>query len=509
MSMMTDMDQAPPESVVAPPSWDISWPLPLPPEPPSAPPRRRRRWAVVAVVAALVASAAGVAGWSMRSSAPGHPSAWDPRVTDLVKFVEQERGLTYKHPVYVDFLTDAEFRKQVTSSDSDLSTSDRKQLEASTGMLRALGLIDGDVNLLNAMNTLQGEGVLAFYDPATQRVHVRGTDLTVNVRGTLVHELTHALQDQYFDLTREGSFPVDGQNDTYRPVFEGDAQHVEHAWVAQLSEADQAAYDRGQQAEGDSVNLDGVPDALVQFFAAPYNFGEPFVDALVAASGQKAVDDALRDPPKSDAELLDPFRYLNHEAMQDVAIPKLAAGEKKTDDGAFGAIALYLVLAQRMDPGRALAATDNWGGDAYVNYTRLGKGCVRADFTGKDAAATSALGDTLTGWAKSLPSGAATVTRQGDLIELNSCDPGASAAKSATGDLSTAVGVAVTRTQLAETFMDQRMTAAEAQCTSRHFLAAFSPAELTAFVNAQSEADLPPSIETKAASAAQACVGTR
>ena len=134
---------------------------------------------------------------------------------------------------------------------------------------------------------------------------------------------------------------------------------------------------------------------------------------------------------------------------------------------------------------------------------------MRADFTGKDAAATTALAGTLTGWAKSLPSGAATLARQGDLIELNSCDPGASAAKSATGDLSTAVGVAVTRTQLAQTFMTQRMTAAEAQCTARHFLAAFSPADLTAFVNAQSEADLPPSIETKARSAAQACIATK
>ena len=32
---------------------------------------------------------------------------------------------------------------------------------------------------------------------------MRGTDLTdVDVRITLVHELTHALQDQHFDLTK-------------------------------------------------------------------------------------------------------------------------------------------------------------------------------------------------------------------------------------------------------------------------------------------------------------------
>src|SRR5438309_1241841 len=115
------MESTPVATVVAPSGWETAWPLPAPPEPPAAPPRRRRRWAVLGVVVALVASAAGVAGWTLRSAAPGHPSAWDPRVTDLVKFVEQQRGMTYQHPVYVDFLPDAEFRKQVTSSDSELS----------------------------------------------------------------------------------------------------------------------------------------------------------------------------------------------------------------------------------------------------------------------------------------------------------------------------------------------------------------------------------------------------
>jgi len=98
------------------------------------------------------------------------------------------------------------------------------------------------------------------------------------------------------------------------------------------------------------------------------------------------------------------------------------------------------------------------------------------------------------------------VVLQGDLIRLDSCDPGASAAKSATGDLSTAVGVAVTRTELAQTFMDERMTATEAQCTSRRFLAAFSPAELSSLVNAQSEAELPKATQQRAQAAAQACL---
>ena len=45
-------------------------------------------------------------------------------------------------------------------------------------------------------------GTLAFYDPTDERVRVRGTEMTVGLEVTLVHELTHALQDQHFDLER-------------------------------------------------------------------------------------------------------------------------------------------------------------------------------------------------------------------------------------------------------------------------------------------------------------------
>ena len=46
-----------------------------------------------------------------------------------------------------------------------------------------------------------GSDTLAFYDPRTQDVYVRGTDTTAPAtRVTLAHELTHALQDQHFDL---------------------------------------------------------------------------------------------------------------------------------------------------------------------------------------------------------------------------------------------------------------------------------------------------------------------
>ena len=46
---------------------------------------------------------------------------WDPRVQDLVRFVEAERGLTFEHPVPVDFLTPEQFRDELTTEAADIT----------------------------------------------------------------------------------------------------------------------------------------------------------------------------------------------------------------------------------------------------------------------------------------------------------------------------------------------------------------------------------------------------
>ena len=66
--------------------------------------------------------------------------------------------------------------------------------------MRALGLLDHRVDLLEVVNDLQGGGVIGLYDEEDKRIRMRGEDLTPAVKATLVHELTHALQDQHYDL---------------------------------------------------------------------------------------------------------------------------------------------------------------------------------------------------------------------------------------------------------------------------------------------------------------------
>src|SRR3954453_8482117 len=131
---------------------------------------------------------------------PSYPSHWDHRIAPYAKIAARERGLDFLHPVPVRFLSPAKFAKTLVTDDKDLSKDDRAQLRHATAQLRALGLITGDVNLLDATNDAQSGAVDAYYSFKDQRITVRGHRVTPAVKETLVHELTHVLQDQHFHV---------------------------------------------------------------------------------------------------------------------------------------------------------------------------------------------------------------------------------------------------------------------------------------------------------------------
>ncbi len=215
--------------------------LALPPEAP------RPRWLVPLGTAITVVLLAGLFTASARSLDPGpdHPDEWDPRVADLAAYVEDERELGFDHPVHVDFLTPAEYTEATTGGDDLSEEQERDDLEVFASQLRALGVASGDIDLYEAFNAVVDGGTLAFYDPTDERIRVRGTEMTVGLEVTLVHELTHALQDQRFELDRLRDPSIDsGASSAFRALGEGDAVRVENAYIEEeLDEAEQADYD--------------------------------------------------------------------------------------------------------------------------------------------------------------------------------------------------------------------------------------------------------------------------
>jgi hypothetical protein len=393
-------------------------------------------WAMVLVVALILTGGGFLARLLLeqgKASGPTYPKAWDSRILPYTKIAEKQRGLIFKHPVAVRFLPPQEFEKTVTTDDKELDNADRTELKQFTGLMRALGLISGNVDLFAALNDFSGAGTLAYYSFEDKRITVRGQRITPAMRSTLVHELTHVLQDQYFDIgdrmakLGKDDGPDTGEESVLDAIIEGDATRVESNYRNSLRAKQRKALDAGQHDESAQAmaRMKKVPKVVVSMMTSPYTLGEGLVTAVAQDGGNKAVDDLFRDPPTHETALLDPLSVVNRDTSADkVSVPKLGKGEKKFDSGEFGVLTWYFMLAERLPLKEALAAADGWGGDSYVAFQRGDKTCARLAFQGDTGKDTDRMYSDLRQWTSRSPRGSAEVTRVGKVLQLESCDPG-------------------------------------------------------------------------------------
>jgi hypothetical protein len=259
-----------------------------------------------------------------------------------------------------------------------------------------------------------------LYVPEDKRVFVRGAQLTAYVRTTLAHELTHVLQDQYFDLVKLRDVP---DSTAVTALIEGDANRIEEAYKKGLSSSDTASYDKetARLQAGVTKRTVDVPQVLSDGLSFPYVFGPVFLDNLPTNAD---VDKAFRHPPSTEAQILDPLGHPYSQDPVSLPDPVLPTGAVKFGDtGPFGQVFLLEVLGSHLPYDEAYRAVDGWTGDTSVGY-RLGSVvCNAADVrtTSVDALAAASRR-----WAAKVPG--ATVTVSGDTVSIRSCDPGKTAA---------------------------------------------------------------------------------
>lgn len=388
-----------------------------------------------AVLHAVVVGAVGVApaGAERGSSAPveaKNPARWDPRVRELVRFVERERELEFDHPIDVTFLDDAAF---VEALEVDLTAEDRKFDRLYADDLHALGLVGPSFDLTGTVEELDAFGVSGFYDEEKQEMVVRGEHLDdVIVRATVVHELVHALQDQVFGFAamREQA-KTSGADFAVAALIEGDATWVEESYVATLPARDQDEYYAQLDVPTETGAGSPTPSPAIDLLlSTPYTLGFSMVDYLRFTGGSAAVDRAFRNPPPADEHVVDPVALIDRERPNAPHKPKLQEGEgRRGGADEIGVVHLYFTLASRLDPRVALAAATGWDGDTYIGYSRAEVPCIRAAIRTDDADEARELVKALEQWAEAgrpagLSPGAApaiTVTREGSLVHLDAC----------------------------------------------------------------------------------------
>lgn len=453
------------------------------PEPDATP---GRRWPLVAgIVLVVLAVAGGAAFVFLGGGGDGisYPDDWAAEVLPYVEIVEEERGLDFDHPVHVEFLSDEVFRDEVTADESELTDEDRESIEQTTGLLRALGLVQGDVDLFTASNDLSGDGVVGFYSYEDKRIRMRGEELTPSRKSTLVHELTHALQDQHFDLGATFDAYDEAEDDVgstaFDAIVEGDGRRIETAYVETLSADEATALEEEQTAEAEvfEEGSEDIPEVLQTLFGAPYALGEAMLTLAVETDGNDAVDELFEDPPTTEEHLYDPWTLLlDEDEAREVTEPEVDDG-KEFDRGDFGALGWYLVLAERLDLVTALDATDGWGGDAYVGFDRDGVTCARIVYQADSTEDLDEMDAALDAWIAAAPGSDASVERNGAELVFESCDPGTEAAvgNDASSD---ALGLVLSRTYLGLSTLQSGATEEQSRCFGNGIVHAFTVDQL-------------------------------
>ena len=353
--------------------------------------------AVFFVSLGLTGSAQRAPQQSATTTSAARNAALIAATVDVLKETSEIRQLSILRPVESSTQSRAEIeRTLIKNLDEDMTAA---QAHASEVTLRKLGLAPAEFQYRALMIRLLTEQVAGYYDPKTQQFHLADWIDLDGQKPIMAHELTHALQDQHFNLRRFDHWPK-GDSDAElaaHALIEGDATLVMALYVAN-NPLRALAFLKSLGATGlPSEELDKAPRALRETLLFPYQDGEKWVSVLYKQGGWDRVSKAFIELPRSTEQILHPEKYFAHEPPVKVTLPDVASfldtsssssenrgrrsevGQdlrtarlpawKRLDSDVDGEWGFYLILDQFLkSPAESRRAAAGWGGDRFALY---------------------------------------------------------------------------------------------------------------------------------------------
>ena len=246
-----------------------------------------------------------------------------------MKAVEKIRGRKFTRDV-----------RHVAIDRSELAGHLREQMLKSTPyslddwgvILRSLQLVDTPVkDLVPQLLSLYESQVLAFYDPWSHTYYsikqlpklppeaAKIADPKMLEETVMVHELTHALQDQHFSLAAKEKLNMrdTDANLAYHAVLEGEGVlvmmvHMLNKMGVDFDEVvkdDTLVNTMASAATADQMIDPATPKYFAESLKFPYLEGLKFVLAAYKRGGWKELDKVHANPPRTTREILHPEEY--------------------------------------------------------------------------------------------------------------------------------------------------------------------------------------------------------
>jgi hypothetical protein len=318
-------------------------------------------------------------------------------INEVLEFAMHDSGYTKRTPIKHQLMGETEVKRQMLEEFS--KSVEAQRLARSELVWKKFGFLPNNFDLKAFLDSASLKGLGAFYDPRTKTVNLLNWIEISEQLPILSHELTHALQDQNYDLMkwrgideqrlRQPSMRMASEEEedgTARTaVVEGQAEIVHYDYMLKPYEKSLVDTPQFMDLLEDALNrtssyntvvVHNEPLLLKETGIFPYREGLNFELELLRAGGRgMAFAGAFARPPHDTHEILQPQAYLSNQKKTANLMPDLTsllAGQYEPyDSGLVGELDVRTMAKQfgRDEDGINLAS--NWLGGAYVAVKRI------------------------------------------------------------------------------------------------------------------------------------------
>lgn len=318
---------------------------------------------------------------SSASSSPQSQADFYAAADEVLGVMSNILGLPPKAPLKKSIRTKPEIRAYLIAEQKRDEPPSKQYVDQRT--LEAFGFIPKGFPLQTFLLNLLTDQIAGLYDPRTKSFFIADWISPVEQKPVMAHELTHALDDQYFHLDkwRKAAQKNDDATTARDAVAEGSAvasmmdysfQGL-HVTVRNLPDIS-PFIETGMAAEiTKDPTLARTPMFIRDELLFPYLEGAVFTQQFLKANtGWSDFKKVFEHPPVSTQQILHPTLYLRGVKPRTVNLPHLGSaiphGWKKLDEDVVGEFALREIFKQFLDDDKAAQFSPMWAGDRYALF---------------------------------------------------------------------------------------------------------------------------------------------
>ena len=338
------------------------------------------------LVACLVAF--GQQTGQTQASPADKPEAALETADAVLRQMSRLTGLPVKEPLKKQLISRADIDRYLKENINAEYTPE--EIHGEEAALKAFGLVGLDFDLEKFLISFYTEQAAGFYDPRHKTMFMANWVDPAAQKMVLSHELTHALQDQSFDLWRfmRATRDDDDASSAREALVEGYATlAMMQVMLGSIPIEKVPALDASMEAmvnqQMEEYPVFTKAPYFLRFQALfPYVQGMHFVRAGLVLGGWKRLNQCFAAPPTTTAEIFQPESYFRPPAdattatdpvVRPLTLPPPSALERapglmRVENNIMGELGYDALIGQLLTPEEADKVTLPWVADRYLVY---------------------------------------------------------------------------------------------------------------------------------------------